>query len=180
MPPTVRTDKNKIVDAAIAIIEESGAVGVTARMIAAKLGISTQPIYREFADMNEVLAAAVNRGWEIFSEYMKGEALDRAVGYVVFAMERSNLFNFLFRGKHYEYTGLDDLSHKLVGTEIIDILEKVTGLPREKVYRVHLVAWMALHGLATISADNMMAIDREEVSMFVKDITLGMAQYYGK
>lgn len=179
MPPAVKTDKKAIIDGVMTIIERDGWGAVSARSVANELSISTQPIYREFKDMNEVRDAAIERGLEIFVQYLCGDALDQSVSYVMFAMERANLFNFLFRGKHYEYGGLDELSHKLVnGTEIIDKLEKITGLTREKVYRVHLGVWMALHGLAAMSADNRVAIDKDEIKRFTREITSALTAYY--
>lgn len=178
MPPVIKTNRNDIVNAVMDIIDESGWDAVSARSVAAKLGISTQPIYREFADMDEVRRAAIERGFELFFKYIEGSALDSSVKYVMFAVEKSNLFNFLFRGKHYEYDGLDDLSKKLAADGIIDKLEQITGLPRERVYRLHLCVWMALHGLAAISADNRMTIDEDEVKLFTKDMTKAITNFY--
>ncbi len=179
MPPAVKTDKRAITDAVTSIIESDGWRAVSARAIADRLGISTQPIYREFKDMSEVKKAAVARGWELFAEYVSGDALDQSVNYVMFATERANLFDFLFRGKHYSYDGLDDLAHRLTdGTEIIDKLTQITDLPREKVYRLHLYVWMALHGLAAMSADNRVALDRDEIKNFARELTAALSSYY--
>lgn len=178
MPPVIKTNRNDIVNAVMDIIDESGWDAVSARSIAARLKISTQPIYREFADMNEVRNAAIERGFAIFFDYIGGDALDSSVRYVMFAVEKSNLFNFLFRGKHYEYDGLDDLSQKLAADGIIDKLEQITHLPREQVYRLHLCVWMALHGLAAISADNKMNVNEDEVKLFTKDMTMALANFY--
>ncbi|MCX4313706.1 MAG: TetR/AcrR family transcriptional regulator [Clostridia bacterium] len=178
MPPAIKTDRKAIINAVMEIIDESGWSAVSARSVAERLGISTQPIYREFADMDEVRRAAIERGFEIFTEYIADGALGQAVKYVEFAAEKGNLFNFLFRGKHYEYTGLDDLSRKLVSEDIIDRLEEITKLPREKVYRVHLCVWMALHGLAAISADNRVAVSGEEIALLAKEMTQGLTALY--
>lgn len=180
MPPAIKTDREAIINAVMEIIDESGWDAVSARSVSARLGISTQPIYREFADMDEVRRAAVGRGLEIFSAYVSGDALESAVKYVLFASERGNLFNFLFRGKHYEYDGLDELAHKLVSEDIIDKLEVITELPRERVYRLHLCVWMALHGLAAISADNRVVARNDEISALVYEMTRGLSAYYRK
>lgn len=179
MPPTIKTDRGAILDAVIGIIEDSGWSAVSARAVAERLGVSTQPIYREFKDMEAVRVAAVDRGFEIFAEYVKGDALDQSVRYVMFAAERGNLFNFLFRGKHYEYDGLGDLSRKLIdGTDIIGRLTEITGLPRERVYRLHLCVWMALHGLAAMSADNRMTLGEAEIKELALDMTGALSAYY--
>lgn len=179
MPPEVKTDRRAIIDAAVSIIEERGWQAVTARSIAARLGVSTQPIYRAFADMEEVRAAAVARGFEIFGEYVCGSALDRSVRYVMFAIERGRLFNFLFRDKKVVADDMDELAHRLVSEDIIDKLQQITELPRERVYRLHLFTWMALHGLAVMSADNSLKFDADEIGAFVKEMTAAFKAYFG-
>ena len=74
MPPAIKTDRKAIINAVMEIIDESGWSAVSARSVAERLGISTQPIYREFADMDEVRRAAIERGFEIFTEYKIGRA----------------------------------------------------------------------------------------------------------
>lgn len=179
MPYEIRIERNEMIDGAIAVIDEQGAAALSARSLARKLGISTQPIYREFGDMDGVRQAALDRALSIFSEYLKGEAIDQSVKYVRFAGERPRLFAFIFRGKQFEYGGLDDLSHKLLdGTDIIDRLQAITGLPREKVYRVHLIVWMAIHGLALYSCENRVALGTAELEQFTMDVTRGMTGLY--
>lgn len=178
MSRKINTDRNAIVDAVIGIIEESGFEAVSARTIAARLNVSTQPIYREFSDMGAVRAAAIDRGFEIFDEYVSGEALDRTARYVMFAVEHGNLFDFLFRSAHYEYDGLDDLAHKLYSKDIIDRLMEITGLPRDKTYRLHLYVWMALHGLASMAADNSIKLSEADIKDFARDITGALTAFY--
>lgn len=179
MPPKIKTDRTAILDGVMAIIEEQGYGAVSARSVADRLGISTQPIYREFKNMDGIRKAAVERGFEMFSRYISGDALFQAVRYVTFASEHGNLFDFLFRGKHREYSGLDDLAHSLIdGTDIIDRLTEITELPRERVYRLHLLLWMALHGLAAFGADNKLALGEGEVETFTKELTRALTAYY--
>ena len=152
---------------------------MSARSIAARLGVSTQPIYREFGDMDGVRRAAIARGYEIFAKDVSGDALGQAVRYVKFALEHRRLFDFIFREQGYKYDGLDDLAHKLIpNTEIIEKLTEITGLSVERTYRVHLCVWMALHGLAAMAADNELTMTDDEISEFTKDVTVALTGYY--
>lgn len=182
MPPEIKTDRSAIINGAIAVIEERGAAALSARTVADKLGISTQPIYREFADMGEVRKAATARGFEIFAEFVAGGAEEQAARYVTFAVERKNLFNFLFRDRNCEYADLDDMAHRLVdGTEIIDKLADITGLPRDRVYRLHFCLWMALHGLACMVADNKVEkLGSDDISKLTVEMTRALTMFYGK
>ncbi len=178
MPPVKKSERRDMIDAVISMIEESGFESVSARTLARRLDISTQPIYREFGDMAGVKKAALERGFEIFCQYTAGEALDQAENYVRFAVERSNLFNFLFRNKQYEYKDLDDLKHKLIpATDILERLSAITGLAGDDVYTLHLYIWMALHGLASMAADNRLPLKSEEIREFTKAVTVGMTEH---
>lgn len=180
MPPVIKTDKEDIINAVMRIIAEKGHAAVSARSVADSIGISTQPIYREFGDMGAVLAAAEKRGWELFTEYVSGDALTCAERYVMFASENKGLFEFLFGSRGYEYGGLDDVARKLVSEDIIDKLESITKLPRDKVYRLHLCVWMMLHGLAELSAHNSVTLAAGDVSALVKEVTSALTAYYVK
>lgn len=179
MARKIKVDGTQIVESAIDIIEQYGYSAVSARTIADRLGISTQPIYREFGDMDGLMKAVLKRGLEIFAEYISGAALDQAVAYVRFAGEHCGLFDFLFRRQRYEYSGLDELSRSLMdGTDIIERLQSLSGLPRERVYRLHLYVWMAIHGLAVISADNYVKLETDELKNFTKELTRALTLYY--
>lgn len=178
MPPEIKTDRTAMVDGALALIEERGDGALSARTLADRLGISTQPIYREFGDMDGVRRAVVERGWQVFTEYVSGDAAEQAVRYVMFAVERKKLFNFLFRGRRCNYDGLDDMAHKLVdGTDIIERLQSITGLSCGDTYKLHLYVWMALHGLAAMSADNDVHIDCDEIKNFTVGLTRAVTTY---
>ena len=174
MPPKIKTSTQSIINAVIEIIEEKGWESVTVREIAKKLNISTQPIYREFQDMQAVKTAAIQRGFGLFTEYIshnkQDHALSQAINYVRFAAGHGNLFNFLFAAKSYTYSDLNDLSHSLIeDTGILEKLAGITGLNREQVYRLHLHIWMELHGLAVISANNHVTFSEEELIVFVTE-----------
>lgn len=179
MPPEIKKQRREVLDAVIDIIEESGIDAVSARSIAKRLGISTQPIYREFGDMPTLIAAAAERGYEIFADCVKGDATEQAVGYVMFAARRGNLYKFLFRSRRVSYSSLDDLSHKLLPSQdIIERLRGITGLSTEKVYRLHLYIWMALSGIADTAADNDMALSEAELKAFTVELSKALTQYY--
>ena len=179
MPPIIKTDRADMLDAVIAVIEQDGIGAVSARSVASRLNISTQPIYREFGDMDGLIKAARERGFEFFRECVKGDAADQAVKYVAFAGKHKNLFNFLFRDAGFRYAGLDDLSHKLLpSSDIIDRLTEITALPREQAYRVHLYIWMALCGIACHAVDNDLFVDENEIKDFTVTLTRALAKYF--
>ena len=71
MSATKRITKNMIVDAALEIFRAEGFESVTSRRIALRLGCSTQPIYFEYKNMDElkddIIKKVVEQLDELFS-----------------------------------------------------------------------------------------------------------------
>ena len=176
MANTVKTGRDEIICAALGIIEERGEEDVSVRTIARRLGISTQPIYREFGDMDSVMRAVKQRGYDIWWEYLKGGAEDQAARYVMFAVERGKLFKFLMRGGMEKKSSMVELAHSLMpSSDIIKRLMDITGLDEETTYDLHLKLWLALHGLAVMAADGIISPSSDEVKAFVREMTTELA-----
>lgn len=186
MPPKKKTSRAEIVDAVIALTDLKGWETVTARSVADELNISTQPIYHEFRNMEELKAEAVKRGFDRYVEFVKERArqfdslaLGQSVAYVRFATTHPNLFKLLFGSKSLEYDSLDDMSRSIIeDTGIIKALMKITGLSEDKTYALHLRIWMAIHGLACMASSNTLKITDDEIAEFTKEITIAFTGYY--
>ena len=59
MPPKVKITKNEIVQAGLDIVRHEGEDSLNARGIAAVLGCSTQPIFSNYASMEELRRAVI-------------------------------------------------------------------------------------------------------------------------
>ena len=73
MPPKVKITKEDVINAAVDIVRESGAEALNARIIASVLKCSTQPVFSNFATMDELRLAVVERAEKICGEYIKRE-----------------------------------------------------------------------------------------------------------
>lgn len=181
MPPVIKTTKEQIINEAIELVEERGFEALTARSLAERLKISTQPIYREFKDMESLKTAALEKGFEIYLNEAKSceGALSQAVAYVRFAVRRGNLFNFLFRSKSCEYHSLEHMSHSILKDgNIISLLQELTHLENEQVYKLHFYIWMAIHGLCDIAANNKTTFSDREIEEFVKTLSSALTVYF--
>lgn len=69
MPPKVKFRKEEIVQAALDVARVKGADGVTARDIAAQLGVSTRPIFTYFNTMDEVKTAVRQAAEQVYQDY---------------------------------------------------------------------------------------------------------------
>ena len=54
MPPKVKVTKEEIVRAALDLVRQSGAAALNARAVANRLGCSTQPVFSNYATMEEL------------------------------------------------------------------------------------------------------------------------------
>lgn len=61
MPPRKQFSQDQVVEAALAVAQEVGLDGLTARRVAERLGASVAPIYVNFADVDELKHAVVRR-----------------------------------------------------------------------------------------------------------------------
>ena len=102
MPPKVKFSKQEIVDAAVRVARDKGIDGVTAREIAAELGVSTRPIFTYFDTMDEVKVEVFQTAKELYRAYVErglaGPIPFLGVGqqYIRFAHDEPELYKLLF------------------------------------------------------------------------------------
>ena len=74
MPPKVRIAKEDIVKTAVELVRVNGAQSINARAIAAALNCSTQPVFSNFATMDELQEAVMNAAYDRYLGFLKSEA----------------------------------------------------------------------------------------------------------
>lgn len=132
MPPKVKFQKEEIVVAALEIVRKKGIEAVTAREVAAELGVSPRPIFTWFTTMEqlkvEVYAMAKQRYRDYIETGLKGPVPFLGVGqqYIRFAKEEPELYKLLFLTKPDEAVG-----------GAMDALHFSQGLVRESIMRIY-------------------------------------------
>ena len=183
MPPKVKVTKEDIVDAAVEILRKEGEASLNARTIATALGCSTQPVFSNFATMEQLHEAVLAKSYVIYKNYIdremaKGEyPAYKASGmaYIRFAKEEKELFRLLFmrdRSKEaHNKNATDD-------PEIEQLLQRNTGLSDDDTKFFHLEMWAYVHGIATMFVTGYLDLDWELVSKILSDAYLGMRKQY--
>ena len=100
MPPRIKVTKENIIHTAMEIVREQGADALNARTIAAELGCSTQPIFSNFATMDQLRLAVAAKATTLYEEYMGREIASgkypvyksSGMAYIRFAKEEKELF----------------------------------------------------------------------------------------
>ena len=184
MPPKVKITKEDIINAAVDIVRSGGAQAINARTIAAVLNCSTQPVFSNFAAMEELRLAVVEKADAICGDYIRreiesGEFPDykaSGMAYIRFAKEEKELFKLLYmRDRTNEITPQPNE----FGDEIESIVQRKTGLSIEDAKLFHLEMWAYVHGIAAMVATGFADLDRELISRMLSDAYLGMRKQYG-
>ena len=73
MPPKVKVTKEEIVETALDVVRKGGAQAMNARTIAALLGCSTQPVFSNFATMEQLRLAVEERATQLYRDFQRRE-----------------------------------------------------------------------------------------------------------
>ncbi|UNC92318.1 TetR/AcrR family transcriptional regulator [Candidatus Contubernalis alkaliaceticus] len=98
MPPKTKFEKEVIVEAGLEIAKEKGFSGITARSVANRLRSSVAPIYVNFATIDDLIEAVVQRVFAISEELLakqKGQSVFEIIGKASLAFARD--YPVLFR-----------------------------------------------------------------------------------
>lgn len=102
MPPKKIVTREQILDAAMEITRNSGIDAVTARSIAAALGVSTHPIFTYFDTINSIKDDVLVRARVLYHEYIL-QGLDEKIPFLgvghqflILAKNEPELFKMLF------------------------------------------------------------------------------------
>ena len=178
MPPKVKITKNDIIKTALELVRESGAQSLNARAVASRLGCSTQPVFSNFATMEELQNATGNAAFEIYLSFIdqevKSEKYPRykafGMAYIRFAKEERELFKLLFmRDRNGE-----DLTPTRDFEASVEMIMKANNFSHEKATLMHLEMWSCVHGIAVMLATSFLNLDEELISTIISDVYQGI------
>lgn len=180
MPPRTKITKEQIIDATFKLVREKGSEYLHARKIAKELSISTQPIFKYFSKMADLIIVVKERALSVYYEYInQGMLMEKpfkgtGLKYIEFAKNEPNLFKFLFmdEGMHdYKKVGIvkDEASNQQV-----ELIAKSIGCSVEDARLIELESWIFVHGIASMIVTNTIVFDDEIISKVLSDFYLGV------
>ncbi len=186
MPPKVKVTKADIINASVNMVREKGVDALNARALAMCIGCSTQPIFSNFASMEELKEEMIQVASDVYQRFLREDMLsDRypmykasGMAYIRFAKEEKELFKLLFmrdRSKEQISGDFDDSTK-----EIISLIQKNIGFSYEKAKLFHLEMWIYVHGIATMLATSYLPLEWDDISRIVTDAYEGMKERYLK
>ncbi|MDZ5504945.1 TetR/AcrR family transcriptional regulator [Enterococcus cecorum] len=174
--------KDQILKAAHEVVLESGFEKFTARNVAKKMGISTQPIYLEFKNMEDLKRTLLQKietdlTRKFMSQPITGDLIvDASVHYVEFALKKPKLFKALFVDPKGGGPIMYEYSVEFY-KELSKQSRRFSKLPKEDFELLHLEAWIVVNGLITMLLAGIITLTREElielVQQLIEDISEG-------
>lgn len=166
-------DKQRILDAAYKLAVRGGIESLTARNIAKAVKCSTQPIYLEFENMqdlcNQVLAKISDElKSNTLQQNFTGESLiDLDLSYLYFAKEHIDLFRAMFvDGKFGNQMIVDTLMG--LGVEKFKQQFDAEQFSEERLNHIVISNWMAATGLATLLINKMANFSQAQMISVLK------------
>lgn len=185
MPPKVKITKEDIVNAAVEIVRKSGDQAINARDIANVLGCSTQPIFSNFASMDELRLAVVEKADILCNQYMEREVASgkypaykaNGMAYIRFAKEEKELFRLLYMRDRSREIVLEDTEKN---RQMEQMVNDNTGLVGDDAKLFHLEMWAYVHGIATMLATGFQDLEWDFISKLITDAYQGLRKQHEK
>lgn len=185
MPPKVKLSRQDLIDTAVDIVRKHGVQQLNARTIAAERSCSTQPIFSNFATMDELRLAVIGQAEVIHEAYIAREIASNlfpsykasGMAYIRFAKEEPELFKLLYMRNR----GGEEIpeNHHLTN-QMESIVHQNTGLEGDGVKLFHLEMWAYVHGIAAMFATGFLDLEWDLVSKMLTDVYQGLNKQYGK
>ena len=184
MPPKVKVTKEAVVSCAVELVRREGENALNARNLAAALGCSTQPVFSNFANMDELRQAVVEKAYMLCEEYIRRETergeytayKASGMGYIRFAAQERELYKLLYMR--------DRKNEMMPGEQLGDpvreqLVRENTGLDGKKANLFHVEMWAFVHGIATMFATGFVNLEWELVSAMLTDVYQGLKKRHG-
>ena len=176
MPRRPSTTKEEMVEAAFRLVRREGLSALTARRLAGELGCSTQPIMYRFPDLEELRQLVYQKADEYHTAYLiRAEGLlGIGLRYVQFAADETNLFHLLFQSGHFDGANVADMVAAPEAGGLVQAASKELGLSREHALSVFEALFVAVHGYASLIANNALAYDPAAIEKTLTAIAMGL------
>ena len=167
--------KNDLLDAAFKMVQQEGIEEVTARKVANRAGCSTQPIFRIYSNMDELIGDLFHLATDFFEDYYNHYEkktitpfVNLGMAYISFASEEKNLFRFLFLSETRYGKSLYELvngNNAAVAKEVNAAKQNGCLDPSEMFMKM----WIFIHGAACMTLTGDYDLSEEETLTLLKD-----------
>lgn len=183
MPPKIKITKTDIIDTALNLVRKDGEQAINARSIASALNCSTQPIFSNFAAMDDLRSAVRDAANVLYQAYLETDMelgkyppyKASGMAYIRFAREERELFKLLF---------MCDRSNEMIQEDresvrpLLEMIQKNLSINEDEALLFHLEMWIYVHGIATMIATGYLNWDDTFISNLLTDAYEGIKNRY--
>lgn len=166
--------KDQILNAAYEVVATEGFSKFTARNIANKMKCSTQPIYLEFKNMDDLKEELFERIHQYLAEevfpvvHTKNTIVDLALNYIHFATNESKLYRALYLEEYGGGKRMQEFSYKY----FFNVVKKdpdYANLTDEEINSLHMGTWIVATGIAALMTSGIIHPTDEQIEQLMKD-----------
>ncbi|EEJ71614.1 TetR/AcrR family transcriptional regulator [Lactobacillus ultunensis] len=156
--------KDKILDTAYKMAIKDGIEGLTARSIAKAGHFSTQPLYLEFENMEDLRAQVLERISDdlrthtLQQKYTGEPLIDLDLSYIDFAQKHVNLFRAMFVDGKVIADTLMDLAIEKFNEQYSD-----TDYDQDKVRDIVVANWISTTGMAALVVNEIASFNQNQI-----------------
>lgn len=182
MPPKQKITREDIISAAMDIVRREGMDALNARALAKELDCSTQPVFSQYATMEELKSDLLRAAKEYYDSYIANAMTEgkyppykaSGMAYIRFAEEEKELFRLLFMRQRDSAERRNDEDIR----KFAAIGSKATGLSPEESYWFHIEVWVFVHGIASMIVTGYLDWDEDVVSGVLSDAFQGLKHVF--
>ena len=169
MPNVKKYTKQIFIEKAVEMIRKKGFQSLGMRALADFANVSTQPLYCNFKDIDDLKDAVLKEINDIYLDFLDKEAASgkypaykaSGMGYVNFARCEPELFKTLFMRSRKNEDGKREDEYFI---ETVKGVAERFNIPFENAKKFHLIMWVIVHGIATQIATEYLTLSEEDVS----------------
>lgn len=160
--------RDKILDVAYKMAVKDGIEGLTARSIAKTGHFSTQPLYLEFNNMNDLREQVLKRisndlRTKTLQQSYTGDALiDLDLSYIEFAQKHVNLFRAMFVDGKFGSKVISDTLMDL-GTEKFKEQYPDTQYDEDRVHDIVIANWISTTGMTALVVNKIATFNQTQI-----------------
>ena len=166
--------RDQILKAAYEVVATEGFTRFTARNIAAKMKCSTQPIYLEFKNMDDLKSALINQIYdylatEVFPIERRGDVIvDLTLNYIGFANKEKGLYRALYLE---EYGGGDSMQKFSFDLFVKSVKKdpKYQDLTEVELKSLHTGVWIVATGLAALMSSGILHPTEDQIAKLMTE-----------
>jgi len=166
--------REHILKAAYELIEKDGFSNFTARNVANQMGVSTQPIYLEFDNMEDLKQTLIKEIFDdltkkVFSvEHIGDKVIDISINYIDFAQKNPRLFMAMYLDEKGGGKAMYDLSYLFFKETLLQEKE-YQNLSEEYIEALFHGTWITITGLATLMLSKVIVPSRQQTITIIEN-----------